>query len=87
MQGWASIDTVRCDRCAIFTPTDDLRFATDGSTYCERCGPPVVAPAPAARPPTMALRRLRLPRSPLAIAAAICAAIFVAFVTVAELAS
>jgi hypothetical protein len=82
--GWQAIDTVRCARCAVFTPTDDLRRAADGTVFCVTCGPPPtvdredLATEPPARP---------LARSPLAIAAAICAGIFAVFVAVAELAS
>lgn len=66
---WQTIDTVRCTRCAVFTPTDDLAFATDGSTYCVSCGPPPVIDLESlvSDPPR---RPRNLARSPLAIAAA-----------------
>lgn len=83
---WQTIDTVRCARCRVFTPTDDLRRAADGTIYCVPCG----------APPTVDLEGLAteqpaapsgLARSPLAIAAAICAGIFAVFVAIVELAS
>jgi len=75
---WMQIDTVRCTRCAVFQPSDDILYASNGSTYCGSCGPPPVSISPIAIAPR---------RSPLAIAAGICAAIFVAVVTIAQLAS
>jgi hypothetical protein len=75
---WRSIETVRCERCAVFTPSDEVQFAVDGTTYCVTCGPPSVAMARTWTP--------AVPR-PVAAAAAICAALFVAIVLLAELAT
>jgi hypothetical protein len=44
--GWKMVDTVRCSRCDVFTPTDDMLYASDGSTYCGACGPPPISIAP-----------------------------------------
>ncbi len=69
---WQTIDTVRCMRCAVFTETDDLRRAPDGTLFCVTCGPPAPAKldedleALAAEP----RRATKRSRSPVVIAAA-----------------
>ena len=75
MGGWRFVDTVRCERCSVFMPAYDVVLSADGTAWCTSCGPPA------------APRRPKLLRSPLAVAAAICAGLFVAFVTLVELAT
>jgi hypothetical protein len=41
MHGWETVDTARCTRCAIYTPTSDLVLGPDQKPYCIACGPPV----------------------------------------------
>lgn len=45
MHGWETLDTARCERCAIYTPTSDLVLGPDGRPYCLTCGAPPVATA------------------------------------------
>lgn len=66
--GWKMVDTVRCSRCAVFTPTDDLLYTTSGDAYCSTCGAPPVSIRPAVSP--IAVSAARLKRSPVALAAA-----------------
>jgi hypothetical protein len=66
---WASVDTVRCERCAVFTPTDDILFSTSGTAYCTTCGAPPISIRPPA-PSPIAVSADRLKRSPVALAAA-----------------
>lgn len=51
MHGWKQVDTARCERCSVYTPTTDLVFSSDGRPYCSTCGVPKTAakPAPKAR--------------------------------------
>lgn len=51
MHGWKQVDTARCERCAVYTPTTDLVFSADGRPFCSVCGVPKTAapPAPKAR--------------------------------------
>lgn len=71
---WMSVDTVRCERCAVFTPTDEILYTTSGATYCTTCGvPPVSIRPPAASP--IAVSAARLKKSPVFVAAAAVAAV------------
>lgn len=83
---WQTIDTVLCARCAVYTEVDDLSYAPDGTTFCGLCGPP---PAELVTPELFRHTRLpnarELARSPLCVAAAICAGLFVAFLAIVEL--
>jgi hypothetical protein len=74
---WKSVDTVRCNRCAVFTPTDDILYTTSGDTYCTTCGaPPVSIRPPAPSPIAVSAARLNhLKRSPVAVAAAVVFAV------------
>lgn len=75
---WKSVDTVRCDRCAVFTPTDDILYTTDGDSYCTTCGaPPVSIRPPVASPIAVSAARLR--KSPLLVATAAVAAVIASF--------
>jgi hypothetical protein len=40
MHGWKDVETARCTRCAIYTPTTDLVRAADDRLYCTECGVP-----------------------------------------------
>ena len=40
MHGWDTVETARCTRCAIYTPTCHLVLAPDGRAYCLSCGAP-----------------------------------------------
>ena len=66
---WKSVDTVRCNRCAVFTPTDDILYTTSGDTYCNTCGAPPVSIRPPA-PSPIAVSAARLKRNPFAVATA-----------------
>ena len=51
MAGWTSVDTARCEACAIYTPKQDIVFGQDGRPYCVQCGaPPYASTASDARP-------------------------------------
>lgn len=67
--GWATVDTVRCKRCAVFTPTDDILYATSGDAYCSPCGAPPVSIRPPP-PSPIAVSATRLKRNPIALATA-----------------
>jgi hypothetical protein len=71
---WKSVDTVRCERCAVFTPTDDILYTTSGTIYCTTCGAPPVSIRPPP-PSPIAVSTARFKRSPVAIAFAAVAAI------------
>ena len=64
---WMSVDTVRCERCAVFTPTDEVLYTTSGDVYCTSCGAP---PVPI-RPPVAS----QLKKNPIFVAAAAVAAV------------
>lgn len=49
MHGWKQVDTARCERCSVYTPTTDLVFSTDGRPFCTGCGVPKTAPPPRPR--------------------------------------
>ena len=51
MHGWETVETARCARCAIYTPTSDVVLGPDGRPYCLSCGAPRVT---AARSPASA---------------------------------
>ena len=71
---WKSVDTVRCNRCAVFTPTDDILYTTSGDVYCTTCGaPPVSIRPPAASP--IAVSAARLKKNPVFVAGAAVAAV------------
>ena len=81
---WKSVDTVRCERCAVFTPTDDILYTTSGTTYCTTCGAPPVSFAsirpPAPSPIAISAARLaHLKKDPVFVAAAAVAAIVASF--------
>ena len=69
--GWKSVDTVRCNRCAVFTPTDDIRYATTGDAYCTTCGLPPVS----IRPYVVMTPLSRLKKNPVAMTAVAMAAV------------
>lgn len=66
---WTIVDTVRCERCAVFTPVDDILHATNGDAYCTTCGPPPVS----VRPPA------RLKKHPVFVTAAVVCAVVAGF--------
>lgn len=72
--GWKSVDTVRCNRCAVFTPTDDIRYATTGDAYCTTCGVPPVSIRPYVAT-AGGLRLSRLKNNPVAMTAVAIAAV------------
>jgi hypothetical protein len=78
---WKSVDTVRCERCAVFTPTDDILYTTSGTIYCTTCGaPPVsVRPPPPSPIAVSAARLAHLKKNPVVVAAAAVAAIVMSF--------
>lgn len=43
--GWSSVDTAKCGRCAVYTPTNELVFSPDGRAFCTACGVPRVVVA------------------------------------------
>jgi hypothetical protein len=75
---WKSVDTVRCERCAVFTPTDDILYTTSGTAYCSECGAPPVSIRPPA-PSPIAVSTARLKRNPVAVATAVVAAVVASF--------
>jgi hypothetical protein len=74
---WKSVDTVRCIRCAVFTPTDDILYTTSGDAYCTTCGAPPVSIRPPVSPIAVSTAHLR--KSPVAIAAAAVLAVVMSF--------
>jgi hypothetical protein len=78
---WKTVDTVRCERCAVFTPTDDILYTTSGGVYCSTCGaPPVSIRPPAPSPIAVSAARLaRLKTNPVVVVAAAVAAIIMTF--------
>ena len=40
MHGWETVETARCARCAVYTPTCDVVLGPDGRPYCLSCGAP-----------------------------------------------
>ena len=78
---WKSVDTVRCDRCAVFTPTVDILYTTSGDVYCTTCGaPPVSIRPPAPSPIAVSAARLaHLKRNPVFVATAAVAAVVASF--------
>lgn len=36
--GWTNVDTAKCGRCAVYTPTNELVFSSDGRPFCTTCG-------------------------------------------------
>ena len=72
---WKSVDTLRCNRCAVFTPTDDILYTTNGETYCTTCGAPPVSIRPPVSPIAVALSKARIKKSPFFVAAAAVAAV------------
>ena len=75
---WKNVDTVRCARCAVFTPTEDILYTTSGATYCNTCGAPPVSIRPPA-PSPIAVSAARLKRNPVFVAAAAVAAVVASF--------
>lgn len=77
---WKSVDTVRCSRCAVFTPTDDILYTTSGDAYCDRCGAPPVSIRPPA-PSPFAVQTGSLKKNPFVVAtAAVLAVIASSFI-------
>jgi hypothetical protein len=37
------VDTARCERCAVYTPKEDLVFSRTGRIFCTTCGVPADA--------------------------------------------
>lgn len=76
--GWAMVNTTRCNRCAVFTPTDDILYTTSGDAYCTTCGAPPVSIRPPA-PSPIAISAARFKRNPVFVAAAAVAAVVASF--------
>lgn len=63
MHGWKQVDTARCERCSVYTPTMDLVFSEDGRPYCTSCGvPPARVYVPRADVRAEVLEWLPMPR-------------------------
>jgi hypothetical protein len=76
---WTSIDTVRCVRCAVFTPTDDILYTTSGDAYCTTCGAPPVSMRRPVSPIAVSTARAHLKKNPVFVAAAAVAAVVASF--------
>ena len=78
---WKSVDTVRCIRCRVFTPTDDILYTTSGNAWCTHCGAPPVSirPPPPSPIAVSAARLAHLKKNPVFVAAAAVAAIVMSF--------